>query len=104
MRAPSLSLIAIGAMSSFAVAQTAAPSTSTSLPAAAMPPAVTAPAPSITTTPPTTTTAPAPSGPTAGLTGGLFANVRADELMASNLIDLEVYNQANENIGEIEDI
>jgi len=24
--------------------------------------------------------------------------------MASNLIDLEVYNQANENIGEIEDI
>jgi sporulation protein YlmC with PRC-barrel domain len=85
MRHLSVSLLALAAMSSLAAAQTTAPTTPSSPPA---------------TTAPTT----APSSPTAGATGGLFANVQPNELMTSNLIDLDVYNHANEKIGEIEDM
>ena len=44
------------------------------------------------TTPPST----APSAPASGTSGGLFATVQPNDLMASNLIDLDVYNQQNE--------
>jgi sporulation protein YlmC with PRC-barrel domain len=95
MRRLSVSLLALAAMSSLAAAQTTAPSTPSS------PPATTAPAAPPLAAPGATT---APSSPTAGATGGFFANVQPNELMTSNLIDLDVYNQANEKIGEIEDM
>jgi sporulation protein YlmC with PRC-barrel domain len=52
------------------------------------------------------TTAPstAPGASAPSTSGGLFANVQPNELMASNLIDLDVYNQQNEEVGEIADL
>ena len=52
------------------------------------------------------TTAPstAPAAPASGTSGGLFANVQPNDLMASNLIDLDIYNQQNEEVGEIADL
>ena len=36
--------------------------------------------------------------------GGMFANVPAKDELSSNVIGLEVYNNANENIGTIKDV
>jgi sporulation protein YlmC with PRC-barrel domain len=52
------------------------------------------------------TTAPstAPGASAPSTSGGLFATVQPNDLMASNLIDLDVYNQQNEEVGEIADL
>ena len=86
-RLSSLSLVAFVLLSGGAVAQTPSPGTTT------VPPVITGPS----------TTAPTGSG--GGASGGsIFANVQPTELMASNLIDLDVYNPQNEKIGEVEDL
>jgi hypothetical protein len=36
--------------------------------------------------------------------GGMFANVPAKDALSSNVVGLEVYNGANENIGSIKDV
>ncbi|WP_279482262.1 PRC-barrel domain-containing protein [Aureimonas sp. SK2] len=94
---------------SSAMAQTATPAA----PATTTTPA----APAATTTPaaPMATAAPAPGATTGEMSGGMmmgtsatvalkYVTISEADIMASRLEDLDVYNNQNEDIGEIEDL
>jgi sporulation protein YlmC with PRC-barrel domain len=104
-----LTTCAVAALTAAAVAQTSPPS---------QPPASAPPAASSGTAAPQTGTASSPSGqaaPAQGAQPGLrtvnpatirmtFYTVQPTDMPVSNLLELDVYNLQNEDIGEIEDV
>lgn len=80
------------------MAQETTPPPSTEPPAERMPETTPVPSPS----PAPSATAPAPSGDSAA---GTFSSAQAaDEWRSSKLVGLSVYNQANEKVGDINDL
>lgn len=111
MKSKLLSAIAVPAMlavgSATAMAQTApAPSPApaeqmpetTPSPSPAPSPSVTQPSPSVTDP------APSPSAAIENRSGTFAANQAADEWRSTKLVGLTVYNQANEKVGDINDL
>lgn len=109
MKIAFLTAAAALALATSAMAQTAAPGTSATT---AAPGATTAPA---TTAAPMTATTPAPGAATGAMSGGMmmgdtatvalkFVTLDQADIVASRLEDLDVYNNQNEDIGEIEDL
>ncbi len=98
-------VLAVGAATAFAqTPPPASPSPSPSAPVENAPAPAPTPAPSVTDPAP----APSPSADTAASSeksAGTFAsNQAADEWRSSKLIGLTVYNQANEKVGDINDL
>lgn len=90
--------LAVGAAT--ALAQTPPPSPSPSAPAEQSP----SPSPSPAPAPSATEPAPSPS-PSAERSAGNFSSTQAaDEWRSTKLVGLTVYNQANEKVGDINDL
>jgi sporulation protein YlmC with PRC-barrel domain len=101
-------VLAVGAATAFAQTTPPSPSPSPSAPAEKMP--ETSPAPSPSPAPSVTDPAPSPAPSDKGAaaessTSSTFAsNQAADEWRSSKLVGLTVYNQANEKVGDINDL
>jgi hypothetical protein len=89
-------LLAVGAATAFAQTPPPSPSPDPAAPAEKMPEPTPAPAPAPSVTDP---------APSATPSAGTFsANQAADEWRSSKLVGLGVYNQANERVGDINDL
>lgn len=93
-------LLAVGAATAFAQTPPPSPSAEPSAPAEKMPEPSTAPEPSAAPAPSVTDPAPAATS-----TAGTFSSDQAaDEWRSSKLVGLGVYNEANERVGDINDL
>lgn len=98
MRKFFLAAVAVSALAgATALAQNTAPNAATSAPAAPPPGANPNGA-----NPPAN--APLAAAPRAGANGPSFVHLQHDDMLTANLVGLDVYNDRNDNIGQIHDI
>ncbi|WP_295556520.1 PRC-barrel domain-containing protein [uncultured Hyphomicrobium sp.] len=98
-------LLAIGAATAFAQEAPQSPSPSPSAPAENMPSTSPSPAPAPSAEPSAVAPAPTAEAPSATTTAGTFSsNQAADEWRSTKLVGLGVYNQANEKVGDVNDL